>query len=221
MSGKFCYSLPFSTCHPERKMHIFQRCCLWSEYAVLFRMDFRASWFFFLNFSVVENCLLFSGKKYSPSLGGHSSMRTHGRCLESETMLVAFLEMITTYQLWIDLWELARQRMRRKNEETDETEWTATWKRIEPSSNYKIRAMAQGWSVYRVVLQSRFMEPGRSSITEGCNWSIKKHSFNLGKVGGSRKAQFHRDWCETKPGRLWQKFIQDVMKIWMEVIEWG
>lgn len=53
-------------------------------------------------------------------------MRTHGRCLDSETMLVALLEIITTYQLWMDLWELARQQVRRKNEETDETERTVT-----------------------------------------------------------------------------------------------
>lgn len=144
----------------------------------------------FLKFFNGSKFSFISKKKYSPSLGGESSMRTHRRCLDSETMLVALLEMITTYQLWMDLWELARQLVRRKNEETEEIEWTGTWKRTEPSSNYKIRAMVQGRSVYRVVLQSRFMEPGRSRITKACIWNIKKHSFILGKVGGNRKAQF-------------------------------
>lgn len=49
--------------------------------------------------------------------------------------------------------------------------------------HYRTIAMAEVGSVYKVSKvewQGRFTGPGRSSITKGCIWNIKKGTLNLG-----------------------------------------
>lgn len=67
-----------------------------------------------------------------------------------------------------------------------------TRKRMEASSNCNITAMAEVGSMNRDVLQNKFIEPGRRSITKGRIRNIKKFNFNLGKVRKNIKAQFYR-----------------------------